>query len=70
MGPWNDTGIIILSENGNSDKQHNIDPTFDNVHNNSVNDCTDIKQTIDNSDIGDPNESKTETIDDNARPNK
>ena len=48
-------------------KQHNSDPTFDNVHNSSMSDCTDIKQTIDNSDIGDPNESKTETIDDNMQ---
>ena len=47
--------------------QHNSDPTFDNVHNSSISDCTDIKQTIDNSDIGDPNESKTETIDDNMQ---
>ena len=49
------------------DKQHNSDPTFDNVHNSSIGDCTDIKQTIDNSDIGDPNESKTETINDNMQ---
>ena len=47
--------------------QHNSDPTFDNVHNSSISDCTDIKQTIDNSDTGDPNESKTETIDDNMQ---
>ena len=47
--------------------QHNSDPTFDNVHNSSISDCTDIKQTIDNSDIGDPNASKTETIDDNMQ---
>ena len=37
----------------------NSDPTFDYVHNSSISDCTDIKQTVDNSDIGDPNESKT-----------
>ena len=49
------------------DKQHNSEPTFDNVHNSSIGDCSDIKQTIDNSDIGDPNESKTETIDDNMQ---
>ena len=48
-------------------KTNNSDLTFDNVHNSSVSDCTDIKQTIDNSDIGDPNESKTETIDDNMQ---
>ena len=47
--------------------QHNSNPTFDNVHNSSISDCTDIKQTVDNSDIGDPNESKTETIDDNMQ---
>ena len=28
---------------------------------------TDIKQTVDNNDTGDPNESKTETIDDNMQ---
>ena len=39
----------------------NSDPTFD-VHNSSISDCADSKQTIDNSDIGDPDESKTETI--------
>ena len=43
----------------------NIDPTFDNSLDSSINDCTDTKQTVDNSDIGDPTESKTETIDDN-----
>ena len=42
----------------------NSDPTFKNEHNSSINDCTDIKQIVDNSDIGDPNESKTETTDD------
>ena len=45
----------------------NSDPTFDNIHNISINDCTDIKQTLDDSDIGDPTESKTETIDDNMQ---
>ena len=48
-------------------RQHNSTPTFDNVHNSSISDCTDIKQTVDNSDIGDPNESKAETIDDNRQ---
>ena len=48
-------------------KTNNSDLTFDNVHNSSISDCTDIKQTIDNSDMGDPNESKTETIDDNMQ---
>ena len=47
--------------------QHNSDLTFDNVHNSSISDYTDIKQTVDNSDIGDPNKSKTETIDDNMQ---
>ena len=32
-------------------KQHNSDPTFDNVPNSSISDCTDIKQTVDNSEI-------------------
>ena len=45
----------------------NIDPTFDNSLDSSISDCTDIKQTVDNSDIGDPNESETETIDDNMQ---
>ena len=45
----------------------NSDPTFDNEHNSSISDCTDIKQTVDNNDIGDPNESKTKTIDDNIQ---
>ena len=45
----------------------NSDPTFDNIYNSSISDCTDIKITIDNSDIGDPNESKTGTIDDNMQ---
>ena len=47
--------------------QHKSNPTFDYVHNSSISDCTDINQTIDNSDTGDPNESKTETIDDNMQ---
>ena len=47
--------------------QHNSNPTFDNVHNSSISDCTDINQTIDNSDTRDPNESKIETIDDNRQ---
>ena len=45
----------------------NIDPTFDNSLDSSINDCTDTKQTVDNNDIGDPNESETETIDDNMQ---
>ena len=47
----------------------NSDPTFD-VHNNSISDCTDSNQTIDNSDIGDPDESKTETINDYTQDTK
>ena len=47
--------------------QHNSNPTFDNVHNSSISDCTHINQTVDNSDIGGPNESKTETMDDNRK---
>ena len=35
--------------------------------NDTLDDYTDIKQTVDNSDIRDPNESKTETIDDNMQ---
>ena len=45
----------------------NSDPTFDNIHNSSIKDYTNIKQAVDNSDIGDANESKTETIDDNMQ---
>ena len=41
----------------------NIDPTFDNSLDSSINDCTDTKQTVDNNDIGD----LTETIDDNLQ---
>ena len=47
----------------------NSDNTFD-VHNSSISDCTDSKQTIDNSDIGNPNKSKIETIDDNIQDTK
>ena len=47
--------------------QHNSDPTFDYVYNSSISDRTDIKQTVGNSDIGDPHESKTKTIDDNMQ---
>ena len=36
---------------------NNSNPTFENVYNSSISDCTDIKQTVDNS------EPKTETID-------
>ena len=66
LGPWNDIGIVIFIEHADSDK-HNSDPTFDNVHNSSITDCTDIKQTVDNHDIGDSNESKTGIIDDNMQ---
>ena len=41
----------------------NIDPTFDNSLDSSINDCTDTKRTVDNNDSGD----LTETIDDNLQ---
>ena len=41
----------------------NIDPTFDNSLDSSINDCPDTKQTVDNNDSGD----LTETIDDNLQ---
>ena len=41
----------------------NIDPTFDNSLDSSINDCTDTKQTVDNNDSGD----LTKTIDDNMQ---
>ena len=41
----------------------NIDPTFDNSLDSSINDCTDTKQTVDNNDSG----NLTETIDDNLQ---
>ena len=63
-----DQNILTIESTGTLDNSiDNSNPTFDNVHNSSIGDCTDIKQTIDNSDIGDPNESKTETIDDNMQ---
>ena len=66
--PPEDQNILAIESTDTLDNYiDNIDPTFDNEHNSSINDCTDIKQTIDNSDIGDPNESKTETIDDNMQ---
>ena len=61
-----DQNILAIESTGTLDNHiDNNDPTFDKVHNSSISDCTDIKQTIDISDIGDPNELKTETIDDN-----
>ena len=64
-----DQNILAIETTDTIDNSiDNSDPTFDNEQNSS--DCTDIKQTdnndkIDNSDIGDPTESNTETIDDN-----
>ena len=63
-----DQNILAIESTDTLDNHiDNSDPTFDNEHNSSISDCTDIKQTIDNSDIGDPKESKTETIDDNMQ---
>ena len=63
-----DQNILVLETTDTLDNSiDNSDPTLDNIHNSSTNDYTDIKQTIDNSDIGDPYESKTETIDDNMQ---
>ena len=60
-----DQNILAIETTNTLDNYiDNSDPTFENEHNSSINDCTDIKQIVDNSDIGDPNESKTETIDD------
>ena len=59
--------LAIESTNTLDNHMDNSDLIFDNVHNSSISDCTDIKQTVDNSDIGDPNESKTETIDENMQ---
>ena len=67
-GPSGDQNILAIESTDTLDNYiDNIDPTFDNEHNSSISDYTDIKQTVDNSDIGDPNESKTETIDDNMQ---
>ena len=61
-----DQNILAIETTDTLDNSiDNSDPTFDNEHNSSISDCTDIKQTADNSDIGDPTESNTETIDDN-----
>ena len=61
-----DQNILAIETTDTLDNSiDNSDPTFDNEHNSSISDCTDIKQTVDNSDIGDPTESNTETIDDN-----
>ena len=67
-GPPEDQNILAIESTDTLDNYiDNIDPTFDNEHNSSINDCNDIKQKVDNSDIGGPNESKTETIDDNMQ---
>ena len=61
-----DQNILVIETTDTLDNSiDNSDPTFDNEHNSSISDCTGIKQTADNSDIGDPTESNTETIDDN-----
>ena len=61
-----DQNILAIETTDTHDNSiDNSDPTFDNEHNSSISDGTDIKQTVDNSDIGDPTESNTETIDDN-----
>ena len=61
-----DQNILAIETTDTLDNSiDNSDPTFDNEHNSSISDCTDIKHTVDNSDIGDPTESNTETIDDN-----
>ena len=58
-----DQNILAIESTDTLDNSiDNSDPTFDNEH---ISDWTDIKQTVDNSDIGDPTESNTETIDDN-----
>ena len=63
-----DQNILAIETTDTLDNSiDNSNPTFDNVHNSSISDCTGIKRTIDNSDIGDPNESKTETIDGNMQ---
>ena len=63
-----DQNILAIETTDTLDNSiDNSDPTFDNEHNSSISDCTDIKQTVDNNNIGDPNESKTETIDDNMQ---
>ena len=63
-----DQNILAVESTGTLDNSiDNSNLIFDNEHNSSISDCTDIKQTVDNSDIGDPNESKTETIDDNMQ---
>ena len=63
-----DQNILAIETTDTLDNSiDNSNPTFDNLHNGSISDYTDIKQTVDNSDIGDPNESKTETIDDNMQ---
>ena len=62
--------LAIESTDALDNTIENNNPTFDNKHNSSISDCIDIKQPdnrdkINNSDIGDPTESNTETIDGN-----
>ena len=62
---FEDQNILAIESTDTLDNHlDNSDPTFDNIHYSSITDCTDIKQTVDNHDIEDPNESKNETIDD------
>ena len=66
-----DQNILAIETTDTIDNSiDNSDPSFDNEHDSSISDCTDTKQTVDNSDIGDPNELKTETIDDNMQDQK
>ena len=63
-----DQNILAIESTDTLDNHmDNSDLIFDNVHDSSISDCTDIKQTVHNSHSGDPNESKTETIDDNMQ---
>ena len=51
-----DQNILAIESTDTLDNPlDNSDPTFD-VHNSSISDCANSKQTIDNSDIGDPDE--------------
>ena len=60
----NDQNILAIETTGTLDNYiDNIDPTFHNSLDSSINDCTDTKLTVDNNDSGD----LTETIDDNLQ---
>ena len=48
-----DQNILAIETTDTLDNSiDNSNPTFDNEHNSSISDCTDIKQTVDNNDIG------------------